>query len=368
MRVEQAQQPPRVVVMCSWFLKYAAGQVVGLRRAGADVALLCRDSLEEFAGSRSEYDRLLDDVKASGADVIVLPGRVSSLGSIPAVLRLRRSLRAWGPDVVHAHAHNDPRLLALAAPYPLVATIHDPVPHPGSAHPGIVREKIERRWNRQADLLIVHGEKLAELIRPEKRPVAVVPHGTEPADEPYPVPAEPTVVLFGRLEPYKGVDVLLAAMDHVWRVRPGVTLEVAGTGPEAGRVPKHPRIRTSGGYLPEAEVDAMFRRATLAVLPYLAGSQSGVGSLAAGRGIPAVVSDVGALPELVVDRSLVVPPGDPGELAAALLRHLDHGPELRVRVLEDARARLSWEATGRRSIELYRRLLSQPDSLGALAA
>jgi glycosyltransferase involved in cell wall biosynthesis len=356
-----------VVIACSWFLKYAATQAVGLSRAGADVAVLCRDRAEEFGGSENEHARALAQLEADGVEVLVLPGRITSASAVPSLLRLRRRLRTWAPDVVHGHAHNDPRVLLLAAPYPLAVTVHDPVPHPGSAASGLVRGLIERRWRREADLLVVHGEKLAELVAGNGRPVVVVPHGTEPAAAPYPVPPKPTVLLFGRLEPYKGLDVLLAAMEAVWRERPDVTLEVVGEGREAARLADHPAIRVRHGYLPESEVDATLARATLVVLPYRAGSQSGVGSLAVGRGIPTVVTDVGALPELVMDRSFVVPPDDPDSLAASLLRHIEHGPDLRRRVLEDAGERLSWEAVGRRSLELYRRFLLRDGSGGSAA-
>lgn len=354
----EPRRPLRVVVACSWFLKYSAAQAVGLRSAGAEVAVLCRDRLEEFDGSADEYRRAVDAVRRAGCDVFVLTGRISSIASLPAFRRVRRALADWGPDVVHAHENNDPRLLALAWPYPRVLTVHDPIPHPGDPQEGPLSAWVARQWVRRADLLVVHGERLAPLIGTEQE-VVIVPHGTKPAAQPYEIPARPTVLLFGRLEPYKGLDVLLDAMDRVWHERSDVTLEIVGAGPEAARIPDHPGIRRSDGYLPEAKVDSMFGRATIVVLPYTAGSQSGVGSQAVGRGIPTIVSDVGALPELALRRSQVVPPGDVEALAQALLRHLDHGPALRRRVHEDALDRLSWEAVGRKSLTLYEDLLAR---------
>jgi glycosyltransferase involved in cell wall biosynthesis len=90
------------------------------------------------------------------------------------------------------------------------------------------------------------------------------------------------------------------------------------------------------------------------VLPYDQASQSGVGLLAMGRGIPSIVTRVGALPELAVDDSLVVPPHDPAALASAILGHLDHGEVLRRRVLEHARRNFSWEVAAEHSLRVYR--------------
>ena len=42
-------------------------------------------------------------------------------------------------------------------------------------------------------------------------------------------------------------------------------------------------------------------------------------------GVPVVVSDLGALPELAYDSSFVFEAGNPGALAETILRHIDDG-------------------------------------------
>ena len=73
--------------------------------------------------------------------------------------------------------------------------------------------------------------------------------------EPLPRPESPSVLLFGRLEQYKGVEVLVEAMRLVWTRRPDVTLVVAGAGEAARLVPDDPRISLIPRYIPESEVD-----------------------------------------------------------------------------------------------------------------
>jgi starch synthase len=348
----------RVLVVCDWFLKYAASQSAALRRAGMDVFLLCRDHASEFGGSSEERQDVLRSV-TDGVAVGVLPGRITSPSAVRDVGRLRGLIRSWRPDVVHAHDNTDPRLLAIVSGLTRVTTVHDPVPHPGQRPLPKVEELVRRRWIRGSAAVVVHGTAIAEALPAWARPsrVAVIPHGAAVRDRPLPVPHQPSVLLFGRLEPYKGVDVLIRAMERVLAERTDVRLIVAGRGPEAALVPVHPMIDLRDDYVPEAELDTLFGEATIAVLPYIEASHTGVGTTALGRGIPTIVSDVGALSDIGLDSSFLVQPRDEDALAGAILRHVDHDDELRHSVLAFARERFSWDACARQSIELYESLL-----------
>ena len=63
------------------------------------------------------------------------------------------------------------------------------------------------------------------------------------------------MLLFGRLEQYKGVEVLVEAMRFVWERHPEVRLVVAGAGEAALLVPDDRRISLIPRYIPEKEVD-----------------------------------------------------------------------------------------------------------------
>jgi glycosyltransferase involved in cell wall biosynthesis len=349
----------RVLVVCDWFLKYAARQTEALARAGVEVRLACRGHSREFGDSGAERARLLAELNA--VPVHVVPGRVTSPFAVHGVLAIRRAVSAWAPDLVHAHDNADPRLLAIVAGTPRVTTVHDPVPHPGQPVLGRVESAIRRRWIAGSAAVVVHGVSLtAELPAwARKRRVEVVPHGASVLDEPLPIPPRPSVLLFGRLEPYKGIDVLIRSMERVWTSRPEVVLRIAGTGSSSSTVPDDPRIELRPEYVPEAELSKLFEQATLAVLPYTQASQSGVAGVALGHGIPTVVSDVGALREVVLDESFVVPAGDDEALANAILRHLEHDDAVRRSVLDFARTYLSWDACARRTLDVYDSVLGR---------
>jgi alpha-maltose-1-phosphate synthase len=346
------------LLACDWYLKYTAAYAHSLRRAGADVALVSRGHALEFGGDASERDRVFGELRREGVQILVLPGRISSIAGLRPMLAARRAVRRWRPDVVHVQENHDPRLWFVTHGFPRVLTIHDPTPHHGAPTLSVAQAFVFRAWLHSVDRVIVHGDRLRARIpfRLAQR-VAVVPHGTAPADRPLPPPQEKSVLLFGRLEAYKGVRTLRDAMEIVWGTRPDVRLLVYGAGPEARHLANDARIEKSIGYVPEEAVDTVFARASLVVLPYLGGSQSGVGAHAVGRGIPTIVSDVGALPELALSPEFVVPPGDAASLAAAILRHVDHDHSLRQAVLRFAQEKLAWDAVARTALDVYRDLL-----------
>jgi glycosyltransferase involved in cell wall biosynthesis len=335
----------RVALVCDWFLKYTAPLAAALARGGTEVTLLCCDHAREFGGSTQERAETLERAADAGVRVLTLSGVGSAAG-----------LRRTNPDVVHAQLNANPRLLGATRGLPTVLTVHDPVPHPGDTVPPVHRRLVRRAWLRRADRIIVHGAALRDELaaRVDRARIAVVPHGTSVQDAPDPPPPERRLLVFGRLKAYKGLPTLARAMETVWAARPEVRLAALGQGDAAAALPADPRVERDRRFVPEPDVVSALRRSSLVVLPYDQASQSGVGLLALGRGIPAIVTRVGALPELAIDDSQVVPPQDPAALAGAILNHLDHGEELRLRVLEHARRNFSWEVAAGGSLRVYR--------------
>jgi len=321
----------RVLHACDFFLRYTAMLAGGMERAGAEVALLGRDHDEEFGDAEGAAAEFVSRATSPSLQRFVVPGRVRSRRGFGAALRARRGVRRFGPDVVHLQAGigNAPRLVYAsgARPRRFALTVHDPVRHPGE---DVSRAATlgNRALIRTAGLIFVHAtalrDELAEVARP-RAPIVVVPHGVDPGEAPQPLPEHPSILFFGRLGYYKGVDVLLDSMSTVWEKLPQATLTIAG----AGELEDHPaladsRVSVHVEHIPDDRVPELFAAAGCVALPYRQASQSGVGSLAKRYGRPLVVSDVGGLPELVSDGSgVAVPVEDSAALAESLVGILE---------------------------------------------
>jgi glycosyltransferase involved in cell wall biosynthesis len=354
----------RVLIVCDWFLKVVHGQALALRELGHDVALLCRSHADEYGGDSSERAAVLEELVRAGVSVGQLEGRRVSARAPRDIVRARRWVARHRPDVVHAHENFDPRLFAATRGLPSVLTVHDPVAHPGDVRRSALERVTRMAWRGTADRVVVHGEGLRVGIG--RRPAGVldvVPHGIAMAEGPYDPPATPAVLLFGRLEPYKGVDVLVEAMRIVWRERPDVHLLVYGRGPALELVPRdEPRIVIRDRYIREEELDESFAAATVVTLPYTQASQSGVGLEALARGVPVVVTSVGALQDLAMEADWIVPPGDHSALAAALMARLDDSVRYRSLVHDFASRRFSWPAVAARYAGVYERAVARGHS------
>lgn len=281
----------------------------------------------------------------------------------PSVAALLARIRRSSPEIVHVQwlpAGSRDLLWARRLPSPRILTAHNVLPHSGEAKPA------ERRAIYAAfDRIVVHTRSGAEQLErfgvPAER-VVRIPHGTFDAPRAAAIdpPTGRTLLFFGLIRRYKGLDVLIRALAEVQEAR----LVIAGDPLEsvdelkrlASRHGVQDRIDWRLGYLPAEEIQMLMHEATLTVFPYLAGeSASGALATALGHGRPAVVTDV--LGETVNEfgAGLVVAPGNPSELAQAITRLLD-GPgalEEAFRGTERARRALSWDAVAEAHERLY---------------
>lgn len=355
---------PRILLACDFFLRYTASLAGGLSRQGADVVLATRDHGLEFGGSPGAAAEFAAETAGPRVRCLRLGARVRSPGGWREALRLRSQLRSFGPDILHVQESigNDPRLLLAAGVRRgcFALTVHDPVRHPGDRSSRRI-DRSNRMLARSAGLIFVHGEalreELVELAAP-RAPIVVVPHGTDRV-EPSPPPARPSILFFGRISRYKGLDVLLDAMPRVWEALPEVGLTIAGEGEvEEHRALSDRRVKLLSGHVADGDVPPLFEAASCVALPYRQASQSGVGSLAKSFGRPLVVSSVGGLPELVADGSgIVAAPEDSAALAEALLAVLsDRGLAARLAAAgaRSAGEGASWDTVAERTLEAYR--------------
>jgi glycosyltransferase involved in cell wall biosynthesis len=145
-----------------------------------------------------------------------------------------------------------------------------------------------------------------------------------------------TVLFFGLVRPYKGLEYLLRAMPLVVREVDCVLLVVGEFYESKERYTRliedlrlGERVELVDRYVKNEEVSLYFRSADVVVLPYVDATQSGVVQIAFGLEVPVITTDVGGLPEIVEDGAtgFVVARRSAEQLAAAIGRFYREGRE-----------------------------------------
>ncbi|MBN9534987.1 MAG: glycosyltransferase [Alphaproteobacteria bacterium] len=252
---------------------------------------------------------------------------------------LIKQVSAFNPDVVHIfNSEGYPWNISLALwcnwkRIPVILTIHDPVPHPGSV-PDWLNEKLGRiTASRATAIHLFHPASREAIEHRYRKPVGLADYVSIShvftAHKSRHIAKENSVLLFGRLEHYKGIDTLIAAADFL---PPDIKIIIAGPGrlgvrQKAAIRHKLQHFELHERYLDEAEVAQLFERARVQVLPYKEVTQSQLPKIAADFGVITVAPNIGSFrDEIPRHGGLLVQPRDPSALADGIVRALHQPP------------------------------------------
>jgi glycosyltransferase involved in cell wall biosynthesis len=315
----------------------------GRRGAGPRYAAMLADGLREVEGvqamlSLSRQSEILGGADAPLCDLPVdtyqgwrglllrlprLPFEVGGLAARIAALRPDAAICAMPAplDMLMAAA-----LRRAKVPYAVV--VHDADLHPGDVHG--LQMVLQRRLASRADAVVAlsrHvGDRLLEqgvaragrLVLSEHPPLHFGPLPPAPRAH----GGRLRLLCFGRLLPYKGLDLLAEAMAALGG-RADMELRVVGSGPESAVLDQLrglPGVRVENRWVPEEEVAAILAWSDALVLPYREASQSGVAAAALAARRFVVATRVGGISEQLEGSPLarLVAP-EAGALAEALV-------------------------------------------------
>lgn len=203
-------------------------------------------------------------------------------------------------------------LRRVGLPYAVV--VHDAQLHPGDAFP--MQIALQRSLLRGAGLLFSLSAHVGEQLRMQGlRPGQRVLQASLPpfVFGPPPPPVgrhggKLRLLSFGRLLPYKGLDLLADAVSRLPRDC-AVELRVVGLGPEStalDRLRALPGVTVENRWVPEAELGGLLGWADALVLTHLEASQSGVAAAAISARRWVVATRVGGLAEQLAGQEMAV--------------------------------------------------------------
>jgi glycosyltransferase involved in cell wall biosynthesis len=321
------------------------------------------EALAEHLSQRTEVHLFLPDDYLGNTGRAALHRFLTGKSKLRAIRRLLnpvaanqvwRRVQAIRPDVIHLFNGEGYPWSFLFARWanrdgiPFVVTVHDPEPHPGNTL-DLLNARLRRFTLSRATQIHLHNGCFADSIVRQGVPqdkICLIPHGSlaerfiRHTEE---TAREPIALFFGRLEAYKGLDVLVEA---------GLALEgrlkvvIAGPGKLPGKLLKtilcQPDVfELHNRFLSDEEVAALFQKASVCVLPYRQVTQSSVPLIAAAFGVPVVASALGGfLDDIPRVNGVLVPPGDARALTQGIVETMGlvpHYPrELKFEVLSHA--------------------------------
>lgn len=189
---------------------------------------------------------------------------------------------------------------------------------------------------------------------------------------------ERTILFYGHIGPYKGLDLLVAAFQRVAAGNPAYRLIIAGK-PKVGceeyfgeiqqsilRDVTRDQVIQKIEFTPDEDTELYFKAADVLVLPYTRVFQSGVLVLGYSFGLPVIAADVGSLREDIVEgkTGFLCRPGDVADLAATIERYFESElfkklHQQRQEIRDYAKKEHSWDVVADKTLHVYAQLASR---------
>lgn len=250
--------------------------------------------------------------------------------------------------------------------YPYVYALHDPQIHESKR---LVTSTLNSILAQNAKYLVILSESFRNYVsktyRKDNEYIITIPSGdeTENSECVELVQYDSMKVNFlfqGRIDTYKGLDILADAYEKLSKEYSNITLTIAGSGDFSPYMEKYKRLKNCtviNRWLTNEEVNGLFNDVSvITVLPYITATQSGVINVAMPKGSPIIATRCGGIIEQIEDNitGYLVEPNNSEALYHKMKYTIDHKKEWDF-IRKNAYARmktLSWDTLAKPLAEI----------------
>lgn len=360
----------------------------GLCGIGVEVTVVTSSAWPD-GGKPYKVERLFKELAAKQNEFSRLHWAADRMSrSMINILRRNKFALDGNFDAVHIQGAGLPLLdqfflKTLVKKLPVILTVHDCVSH---YERFVSRDSFMRRNLLIPDRLIVHYEngkrQLEELWKIASDKIDVIPHGIIPVDNQpqladarnkLGLPLDKKILLFfGSIRPNKGLDVLLKSLQDVVRQNSDVLLVIAGAMPRGMSFQPYSdiikelnlseNVKTFIKFIPDEDIDYFLGACDIVVLPYVQfEAQSGVLLRAFTHKKPVVVSDIGAMGEIVRSEKvgIAVPPGSEESLTYAINNILKNPRDYESHYTAELEMKYGWEHISKLTLQCCEKAIAQ---------
>ncbi len=349
----------KIILFSHWYYEYTIELANALSRL-AEIYLFLPPDAAKYKSSIEKNIKLN----------LFKKNRLRSLKNISDMFKLIKKFNQISPDVIHFQDNYFwLSLFPQLNRYNIVTTQHDPVLHIGEKKIyDLITNNIMRKISKR---IIVHGSYLKKLMIDKygtnDETIKIIPHGNllfyrkfkkKDIEE-----ENNTILFFGRICEYKGLEYLIESMPLIEKEIPNVKLIIAGQGDclekYKKKIENQELFEIHNRYISNNEIPELFQRSSIVILPYIEASQSGVIPIAYAFGKPVIATNVGSLAEMVDNgkTGIVIPPKDIYSIVNSIILLLKSKRTRRTMGKNAERknkAELSWESISKKTLEVYK--------------
>ena len=330
------------------------------------------DNIDDWRKFQSEYAFNLQEIKTYNSKKEFLLNSMN----VMQYYKVCEEINKFNPEFIVStmvHPWHNIIFSFLKKSIKRIKIIHDVIPHTGED--SFVYKLLNYADIHISDLWITLTKTSKdELVRKgiEKDKIGIIPHanfscyGSALKIETKGNELHHKIAFFGRINIYKGVDVLLKAFANVKLKLPQLKLLIAGNGDCSSyqscfeQYAKDLELHIR--WIEDDEVASLLVDTDLLIIPYIEATQSGVIPLAYALGKPVIATRVGGIPEQVpADCGIIIPPNDTEAIEDAIMDFYSNPSKIKrmgKNALKYATEELSWSNSAQLLLDFYHNCLN----------